>query len=271
MESVEVVARDGVRLAAQIWGDPAGPEILFLHGFNQCHLSWMRQVRAPELAGCRMVTMDLRGHGTSGKPATPESYSDDTLWADDVVAVMEATGLQKPVVVAWSYAGRVITDYVRHRGTKRLAGINLLDASIASKPEMLGADRKHLVAMTNDDLVTNIESTTSFLRCCFAVQPSHEDFQAMLAFNMVIPPAVRKLILARTPNEGDMLPKIDVPVLVTHGAKDPLILPSMGRYAAEQIPDATLSMYDDAGHSPFFEDAPRYNRELLAFVKKVSS
>jgi pimeloyl-ACP methyl ester carboxylesterase len=218
-----------------------------------------------------MVTMDLRGHGASQKPATPEAYSDDALWADDVAAVMEATGLKKPVVVAWSYAGRVITDYVRHRGTSRLPGINLVDASIVSKPEMLGADRKHLVAMTNDDLVTNIESTTAFLRCCFAVQPSPEDFQAMLAFNMVIPPPVRKLILARTPNDGDILPKIDVPVLVTHGAKDPLILPSMGRYAAEQIPDATLSMYDDAGHAPFFEDARRYNAELLAFVKKVSA
>ena len=270
MASISVRSRDDLNLSVQLWGDPAGPEILFLHGFNQCHLSWVKQTTDLALLGCRLVTMDLRGHGASDKPATPESYSDDTLWADDVAAVIEAAGLRKPVVVAWSYAGRVITDYVRHHGTRRIAGINLLDASIVSKPAMLGADRRHIVNMLTDDLALCIDSTVKFLRACFATQPPREAFETMLGFNMVIAPAVRKMILARTPNEGDMLPKIDVPVLVTHGALDPLILVEMGRYAAGQIPDAQLSIYDDAGHAPFYEDAPRYNAELLAFVKRAN-
>ncbi len=41
---------DGVMLAVQEWGNPSGPEILFIHGFAQSSLSWGRQVKS-ELAG----------------------------------------------------------------------------------------------------------------------------------------------------------------------------------------------------------------------------
>jgi pimeloyl-ACP methyl ester carboxylesterase len=272
MASIGVRTRDNLNLSVQVWGDPAGPEILFLHGFNQSHLSWKRQFTDPALLGCRIVTMDLRGHGGSDKPMTAESYSDDTLWADDVAAVMQATGLKKPVAVAWSYAGRIILDYARFHGTGRLAGINLVDAAIVSgRPEMLGADRRHIFDMMTDDLAACIDASVGFLRACFVKQPEPDEFAAMLAYNMVIPPMVRKLIISRSPNTGDMLPKIDVPTLVTHGARDALLLIGMGRYAAEQIPNAQLSVYDEAGHSPFYEDAPRYNAELLAFVKAANA
>lgn len=265
MTSRTVTSRDGVRLSVQERGTADGPAILFLHGINQCHLSWTRQVNAPELEGFRRVTMDLRGHGASDKPDRAEAYGDER-WADDIAAVIEAAGLTKPVVVAWSYAGRVITDYLRKYGTSAIGAINLVDASLISDSTMLGPDRRHLIAMQSDDLVTNIESTTGFLRACFVKQPPVEDFQTMLAFNMVVPPAIRKLMIARSVNEGDMLPRIDVPVLLSHGSEDGLLLPSMSRYAADRIPNAKLSIYDGIGHSPFYEDAPRYNRELADFV-----
>jgi non-heme chloroperoxidase len=35
------------------------------------------------------------------------------------------------------------------------------------------------------------------------------------------------------------------------------------------VPHARISWYDDCGHSPFCEDAPRFNAELGAFVKAV--
>lgn len=271
MASRTVQSRDGVQLSVQEWGAKDGPAILFLHGINQCHLSFMRQVEAPELASFRMVTMDLRGHGDSGKPLLAEAYHEDERWADDVAAVMSATGLNKPVVVAWSYAGRVMTDYLRKYGTANVGGINFVDASLVTDSTMVGPDRKHLIAMQMDDLVSNIQSTTNFLRACFAKQPPAEEFETMLAFNMVVPPAIRKLMIARSVNPGDMLPKIDVPVLLTHGTEDGLLLPSMSRYAATKLPNARLSIYEGIGHSPFHEDAPRYNRELADFVRSSSA
>ncbi len=191
MESVEVVARDGVRACRPNLGRSGGSGDPVPSRLQPVPSVMDAAGEAPELAGCRMVTMDLRGHGASENLQPPRSYSDDTLWADDVAAVMDATGLQKPVVVAWSYAGRVITDYVRHRGTERAAGINLLDASDRLKTRDAGCRPQAFVAMTNDDLVTNIEHN-EFPALLFRRAALARDFQAMLAFNMVIPPAVRE-------------------------------------------------------------------------------
>src|ERR1700710_2238087 len=40
---IMVKTPDGLTISAQEWGNPNGPEILFIHGFSQSHLSWMRQ------------------------------------------------------------------------------------------------------------------------------------------------------------------------------------------------------------------------------------
>ncbi|MET0924683.1 MAG: hypothetical protein ABWY47_16230, partial [Xanthobacteraceae bacterium] len=41
-KSLVVRAPDGVTIAAQEWGNPSGPEILFIHGFSQASMSWQR-------------------------------------------------------------------------------------------------------------------------------------------------------------------------------------------------------------------------------------
>lgn len=37
---------DGLTISAQDWVNPDGPEILFIHGFSQGHLSWIKQMRS---------------------------------------------------------------------------------------------------------------------------------------------------------------------------------------------------------------------------------
>ncbi|HUD86571.1 MAG TPA: hypothetical protein VMR17_08965, partial [Xanthobacteraceae bacterium] len=38
-----VTTPDGLTISAQEWGNPNGPGIVFIHGFSQSHLSWVRQ------------------------------------------------------------------------------------------------------------------------------------------------------------------------------------------------------------------------------------
>jgi len=103
-KAVSVKTPDGLTISAQDWGNPNGPEILFIHGFSQSHLSWIKQVTSNDLAKeFHMVTYDLRGHGNSDKPFEPERYKTSKYWGDEVQAVMDATGLKRPVLVGWSY------------------------------------------------------------------------------------------------------------------------------------------------------------------------
>ena len=231
MQPISVTSSDGLTLSAQEWGNPKGREILFIHGFNQCHLSWQRQVTDDALArDFRMITFDLRGHGASDKPRAVAAYVSDEVWGGDVAAVIAAAGLQRPVVVGWSFGGRVISDFVKTHGAARLAGVNYVAAVTKSAGEFVGPGRVNFPGMASDDLATNIAATRGFLRSCFERQPSAEEFETVLAFNMVVPAYVRAAVGQRPPNPGDTLAQLTCPVLVTHGSKDQLILPPMAAF-----------------------------------------
>ena len=271
MEKVSVTSSDGVEIATYEAGNPDGPEVLFLHGICQSHLAWRAQLTDKALTSqLRMVAIDLRGHGLSGKPAGKASY-EDPRWAGDIAAVIAAKNLRRPVVVAWSYAGRVITDYLRAHGDSALAGINFVAAMAKTDPATLGPKRVHLLNMVAEDLDENIAATRGFVRACFEAQPSQQDYETILAYNMMVPRDIRAHLLARTANPGDIIATLTVPVLASHGAQDAIILPNMSEFIVAQAKHATLSLYPGAGHTPFAEAAPRFNRELAEFVKACAA
>ena len=83
---------------------------------------------------------------------------------------------------------------------------------------------------------------------------------------MRVTPRTRRAHLTRPPDDGAVLAALDVPVLLTQGSRDQLVLPGLAAARAKSIPGAELSIYHGIGHMPFAEDVPRFNRELTAFV-----
>jgi pimeloyl-ACP methyl ester carboxylesterase len=266
-KAVWVKTPDGLTISAQDWGNPTGPEIVFIHGFSQSHLSWIKQVTSELAKEFHMVTYDLRGHGNSDKPFEPERYKDSKAWADELQAVMDATGLKRPVLAGWSYGGRIMADYLKVHGTAKLAGLNYVDAGQKADPAFVGPNLKNLALMASEDLAVNIAATRVFLHGCFSRQPTAEEYEIMLAFNMMVPPKVRLGLANRPLDIDDILRNLKLPVLVTHGSEDKNSNLIAAEYTAKMIPGAKLSVYQGIGHSPFFEDAPRFNAELAAFVR----
>ena len=269
-KALSVTTPDGLTIAAQEYGNPDRPGIVFIHGFSQSNLSWMRQTNSDLAKDFHIVTYDLRGHGNSDKPLEAARYRDGKAWADEVQAVIDAAGLKRPVLVGWSYAGRVISDYVTNRGAGGIAGINFVDASIKFIPEYVGDNLKNLAPMTSEDMLTNISATRVFLHGCFSKQPSADDFETMLAFNMMVPPKVRAGLGGRPLDATAVMAKLTLPVLVTHGAEDKNAKLDTAKFTASVIPGAKLSVYDGVGHSPFYEDAARFNSELAALVRAAN-
>ena len=185
-KAVSVKTPDGLTISAQDWGNPTGPEILFIHGFSQSHLSWIKQVTNSDLAKeFHMVTYDLRGHGNSDKPFEPERYKTSKYWGDEVQAVMDATGLKRPVLVGWSYGGRVMADYLTTHGTAKLAGLNYVDAGQKGDPSFFGPNLRNLPLMASENLAINIAATRAFLHDCFSIQPTQED-GAIMDFEQIL-------------------------------------------------------------------------------------
>jgi pimeloyl-ACP methyl ester carboxylesterase len=130
---INTYAPDGTRLAVYEWGQPAGPEVLLIHGFAQCHLCFEPQIRALA-ATCRVVAYDQRGHGASDQPTDPAAYQGGRVWADDIAAVIDAKQLKRPVIAGWSMGGRVTRQYLMVHGDSRLAGINFVASQVVEDP-----------------------------------------------------------------------------------------------------------------------------------------
>ncbi|MER6239842.1 alpha/beta hydrolase [Streptomyces clavifer] len=92
-----VAVDDKVALSAAVGG--SGSPVVLLHGFPQTHLMW-REVAADLAADHTVVCPDLRGYGTSDKPAEtgPDVYSKRTM-ARDVVRLAAELGHERFTLV----------------------------------------------------------------------------------------------------------------------------------------------------------------------------
>ena len=269
-KTFKVQTPDGVSIAAQEWGNPDGPEILFIHGFSQSHLSWSRQFGSELAKSFRLITYDIRGHGGSDKPLDADFYRDHKRWADELAAVIETAKLNKPVLVGWSYGGRIISEYLIEYGDKKIAGINFVAAFTQVIRSILGPATPALLKMTTENLAENIENTLSFLKQCAAQTLPPDELQVMLAYNMTVPPQIRAHLLGRPAPYEDALKKLTVPVLVSHGSEDQVALVPMADYTARVVSHAESSIYEGVGHMPFWEAPARFNRELGEFATKAN-
>jgi pimeloyl-ACP methyl ester carboxylesterase/predicted glycosyltransferase len=98
------IERGGVKVGYEVFG--AGePAILLLTSWAIVHArQWKAQV--PYLARhFQVITVEGRGNGRADRPGTAEAYR-DREYVDDAIAVLDATGVDRAVVVGLSVGGR---------------------------------------------------------------------------------------------------------------------------------------------------------------------
>jgi pimeloyl-ACP methyl ester carboxylesterase len=269
-----VTGGGGLRLHVREWGPQDGPAILLIHGWSQSHLCWARQYESALAGELHLVAYDLRGHGSSEAPPEAEHYTDAQLWADDVAAILDALDLSRVALVGWSYGAFVICDYLRAHGAERVAAVQFVEGAVKLGPAAFGpligpGFLDHFAGATADDLPTNIRTMRAFLRACLVKPVPADDFETALAWNMVVPAAVRANLAARDIDEDDVLRDLAVPLLVTQGRADTVVLPAMAEHVLATCPTAEVSWYDGVGHAPHLEAPERFNRELAAFARRL--
>ena len=272
MQSHTVTGGGGIDLHVDETGPEDGRPILLIHGYTQSRLSWDRQMHSDLADEHRLVAMDDRGHGDSGKPR--DAYDDPELWAEDVQSVIETLDLDRPVLVGWSYGGLIISDYLSVYGTEHVAGLNFVGAISKLGTEdanaVIGEEFTELVpGFESTDAEESVATLDTFVGRCVHGDLDPRDRYYLLGFNAAVPPYVRTGLHSRTVTHDEDLRAIDVPTLLTHGEADTIVLPEAAEEHADLIDTAEVSRYPDVGHSPFWEAPDRFNRELREFVERV--
>jgi non-heme chloroperoxidase len=99
---IELVGRDGNRIAADVAGNAGDPPVILLHGGGQTRRSWGTTLNALAAKGWRASAMDLRGHGDS-EWAADGDYTLDAF-AGDILAIRHTLD-QAPALVGASLGG----------------------------------------------------------------------------------------------------------------------------------------------------------------------
>lgn len=106
---------DGLDIAYEVAGQ--GRPLVLIHGFASDRAqNWKAPLWFDALttAGFRVIALDCRGHGESGKPHEPARYTND-LMADDVLSVMDREKIPLADVMGYSMGGMLGVHFLlRH-------------------------------------------------------------------------------------------------------------------------------------------------------------
>lgn len=268
-----IAGSGGVEIAVYDEGNRDGPVLLLVHGFSQAALCWDKQRNCALAEKFRLISLDIRGHGASGKPWDEKAYNQSQPIADDMNAVLDHCGVDSFVFVGWSMGGNWAADYLRHYGDSRMRGLFLSSSPTQQGTEvsnsMFGRGAAdNLADMFSPDPQANIRGTVAFLKACTDSPVSVDEFELMLAYNMMVPPEIRQWMLSRVSDNGDVMAKLSVPFMQVHGSNDQIVLPFAGEYTMSQVPHdkKKMTVYDGVGHCPFWEATDRFNKDLAEFA-----
>jgi 3-oxoadipate enol-lactonase len=257
-------AADGTRLA--YWTAGAGEPVVLVHGLSGHHGLWRRQV--PALAERHLViTLDVRGHGESGKPREPWDVS--TL-AGDLVALLDHLGLERAALVGLSMGGG-ISQTTAILYPERVRGLALLSTS-SSFPESTRERFRHRAEVAErDGLAPLVDSMVErwFTPEFAAAHPDavQRERAAVLAND---PQAFAAACRANAARDWTAeLHRIACPVLVLAGAGDPGTASHSAAVFRRELRDVEVQVIDGASHLLPIEQSERTNQLLLAFLARL--
>ena len=255
---------DGGRIHYVVDGD--GPPVVLLHGaLLNLHL-FDAQVDALSQSHT-LVRIDLRGYGRSSVPAT-EPYR----YCDDVVAVMDALGLDRAVVGGESFGGAVAMDFA-FAHPDRLDGLIFEAAVVFSGWEWHEEFpiKSMFRAFRSGGVVAARQATLDSALLASAM--AHPEVAAKLTG--IVNGYSGWLFENRDPavwaedNAMGRLGEIDVPALVVVGGHDVLDHRLMGQALADGLPRSTGHFWADSGHFPNMEEPDRFDKLVIEFLNTV--
>lgn len=259
-----------VRIYVEDIGPGNGTPILFIHGWPANHRLFEYQFDQLPKMGFRCIGIDIRGFGKSDKPWSGYDY--DRL-ADDIRAVVDATGLRDFVLAGHSVGGAIAIRYMaRHKGygVSKLALIAAAAPSFTQRPGFpFGLPREAVDQIILDTYNDRPKMLRGF-GDMFFFQYVSEPFSRWF-FEMGLQAAGWSTAALATSLRDESLfsdlGQIRVPTLIMHGVHDQVCPFPLAIAQRDSIPGSKLVPFENSGHGPFWEERDKFNQDLMQFIR----
>ena len=225
--------------------------------------------------GFFVIRMDNRDSGLSSVTADDDEYTLSDM-ADDVVAVLDAVGVDTTVVLGLSLGGMVAQQLAVDHPERVRALVSL--ASTTGEADLPGASDEVVAALTaesKDTVEEQIEADIVARKLWsnpewYDVEPLREFFTELHERAFVPGGGMRQFGAAmRSPSRVEGLRALDVPTLVVHGQEDSLLSIEHGRRTAELIPGAELLEIEGMSHDFVYQVWPPLVEAMTALTART--
>jgi pimeloyl-ACP methyl ester carboxylesterase len=260
---------DGVRIHYQEKG--TGTPLVLIHGYTSSTYSW-KDVFEPLSKNFRVIALDLKGFGFSGKPD-----GDYTRRAQAVLVahLLDHLKIEKAWACGSSMGGEVALNFAL-LNPQRVAGLILIDSSGVNVPGAGSLAPRYLLVPIAGRLLTALALRSNKLvregleKSFYDRAKVTDDRVAYYYRPLQTRGGQLAALRARTqanqfPVEQD-LGRINVPTLIIWGAQDALLPLEAGRKMSSLIKDSKLLIFQSCGHLPQEEMPARVVDEITSFI-----
>ena len=122
------------------------------------------------------------------------------------------------------------------------------------------------VAVRRFQVSENLAAVSAFVDACFHQKPDAEIKAKAVGYNMLVPPKVRMASRLRQEDRRAVAERTKKPCWVAWGDHERLAPSDMGEQILKHFPNSKRQTFKQSGHSPFWEEAEKFNLNLASFA-----
>jgi len=250
-----------------------GKPVVLIHGWPLSDAMYEYQYAELLQKGYRVIGITLRGFGLSDKPGGAYNYD---VYADDIKVILDKLKIEGATIGGFSMGGATVIHYVAKYNAAHVSKLALFGAAAPLWTKRADfnygfwtkEDVNGLIALNNTNRPQLFENFGKIFPANeTSVSAGQGEWLGTIQAQASPYAMAESMKALRDTDLREDLKKIKIPTLILHGTQDKICSYELAEQMHKSIANSTLVPFEKSGHALFIEELPKFNAELIKFIK----